>query len=258
MQQALVTIVVVTQNNLVGLERTMASLQPLASLARHPIDVLVIDGGSNDGTVKWLQAVKWHIRFISEPDDGIYDAMNKGIERGIGSYMWFLNAGDQSLIDDLTYEAIADMVYSWPIRPVLMFDYLLCISPGHDVQRRARRAVDLWHALPTSHQAIWYPTGVIRSHRYPPHLKLCGDYWITAMTIRSAPARNVRLTAVRFFTGGVSTGSGDLIGGEAALVQSEVLKLPRLVLWISRVRHRAAAAMRILQIRRASRESRAR
>lgn len=60
------------------------------------IEHLVIDGGSDDGTVQLLQeyADKGWISYISEPDKGIYDAMNKGLHRAHGKYIAFLNSDD--------------------------------------------------------------------------------------------------------------------------------------------------------------------
>lgn len=56
---------------------------------------IVIDGASNDGTIEDLQALDDpRARYLSEPDHGIYDAMNKGLKLATGEYVWFLNAGD--------------------------------------------------------------------------------------------------------------------------------------------------------------------
>ena len=62
------------------------------------IEYLVIDGGSKDGTVGIIQdfaASMPNLRWISEADRGLYDAMNKGLNLATGDFVWFLNAGDQ-------------------------------------------------------------------------------------------------------------------------------------------------------------------
>jgi glycosyltransferase involved in cell wall biosynthesis len=62
------------------------------------VELIVIDGGSKDGTVEYLQANEGNIDYwISEPDRGIYDAMNKAIAKAKGTYLLHLNAGDQLL-----------------------------------------------------------------------------------------------------------------------------------------------------------------
>jgi glycosyltransferase involved in cell wall biosynthesis len=71
------------------------------SILRHKdedVELIIVDGGSKDGTVEYLQAHESHIDYwISEPDLGIYDAMNKAIAKAKGTYLLHLNAGDQLL-----------------------------------------------------------------------------------------------------------------------------------------------------------------
>lgn len=57
---------------------------------------IVVDGGSNDGTREYLENLNgiFNLRFVSEPDNGIYDAMNKGIAMAQGKFALFLNSGD--------------------------------------------------------------------------------------------------------------------------------------------------------------------
>jgi glycosyltransferase involved in cell wall biosynthesis len=69
----------------------------LVSVLAQPADlaeVLVIDGGSQDETVDVLKSYESRVRWVSEPDHGIYDAMNKGIAMSRGRYLYFLGAGD--------------------------------------------------------------------------------------------------------------------------------------------------------------------
>lgn len=85
------TVVTVVLNDHAGLRRT------LASVSRQEIDGvehIVIDGQSTDGTLEVLRAHQDRLSYVSEPDDGIYDAMNKGIHRAAGTHIHFLNAGD--------------------------------------------------------------------------------------------------------------------------------------------------------------------
>lgn len=88
-----VSVVTVTLNNARGLEATLASL---ASLVVKPLEVLIVDGGSSDDTAMVAAAYKKRldIRFSSETDRGVYDAMNKGHRRCRGELVHYLNAGD--------------------------------------------------------------------------------------------------------------------------------------------------------------------
>jgi len=86
------SIITVVYNDCEGLTRTLASL---ALQENKNFEHIVIDGGSDDGT---LEVIKDNLKkidfFISEPDKGIYDAMNKGIKHSSADFVSFLNAGD--------------------------------------------------------------------------------------------------------------------------------------------------------------------
>ena len=75
------------------LPRNLASVRA-QGLAPGEIEHWVIDGGSKDGTVEWLQAQP-ELKFISEKDRGLSDAVNKGIQRATGEWILWLNADDE-------------------------------------------------------------------------------------------------------------------------------------------------------------------
>lgn len=88
-----ITVVTVTYNNKIGLQRTLNSLVRCKCL---PFEVVIVDGGSKDGTIEMVNTYKklLEIRFISEPDEGIYDAMNKGLRYVRTPLVHYLNSGD--------------------------------------------------------------------------------------------------------------------------------------------------------------------
>lgn len=74
---------------------------------------IVIDGGSNDKTLAIFEKYKGRIdKFISEPDNGIYNAMNKGIKLSSGEYLNFMNAGDYYFYNDVLKDIFADKSYN--------------------------------------------------------------------------------------------------------------------------------------------------
>lgn len=88
-----IDIITVVFNAKAELERTLSSVfsQNYANL-----NLIVIDGGSNDGTQELIKNNSDKFKFwISESDNGIYDAMNKGLNHATGDYVWFINAGDE-------------------------------------------------------------------------------------------------------------------------------------------------------------------
>ena len=99
------TIITINYNNTAGLKKTMESVLAQTS---NDFDYIVIDGASTDGSVEYLKTRNTkletrNVHFISEPDNGIYHAMNKGIRMAQGEYIHFLNSGDW-LVDEHVVE----------------------------------------------------------------------------------------------------------------------------------------------------------
>lgn len=112
----LLSIITITYNAEKFLERTLESI---VSQTDQDFEYLLIDGGSGDGTLEI--AGRYHDRInvrVSEPDKGLYDAMNKGLARASGSYVWFMNAGDEiaekQAVEKLknVMKQVPDVIYS--------------------------------------------------------------------------------------------------------------------------------------------------
>ena len=108
----IITIVTVCLNNKDMLKKTVCSVK--AQDYPH-IDYLVIDGASTDGTRDFLSNERI-LRWISEPDSGIYNAMNKGIRMAKGDWVIFMNAGDTFVTSDTISKIFsqgqeADVIY---------------------------------------------------------------------------------------------------------------------------------------------------
>jgi glycosyltransferase involved in cell wall biosynthesis len=94
-----ISIITVNYNDAAGLERTINSVINQTSL---DFEYIVIDGGSNDGSLEVIKKYQKRINFfISEKDSGIYNAMNKGIKVARGDYLFFLNSGDHFFDNDV-------------------------------------------------------------------------------------------------------------------------------------------------------------
>ncbi|MBP0904521.1 glycosyltransferase family 2 protein [Mariniflexile gromovii] len=109
-----ITIITINFNNFQGLKTTFESVK---NQTFQDFEYIVIDGGSSDGSLKLLKEHTNYIDYwVSEPDKGVYHAMNKGILKATGEYLLFLNSGDhfysnvalQESLDHLTEE---DIIY---------------------------------------------------------------------------------------------------------------------------------------------------
>lgn len=88
-----ISIITINYNNLEGLKRTVESVM---NQTWQEFEYIVIDGGSTDGSAAYIESQSEHLDYwVSEPDEGIYNAMNKGIAKAAGEYLLFLNSGDE-------------------------------------------------------------------------------------------------------------------------------------------------------------------
>lgn len=115
------SIITINYNNALGLKKTILSV---TSQSVNDFEHIIIDGDSNDGSKEVILKNKSSFSYwVSEPDEGIYHAMNKGIEVANGEYLLFLNSGDELYDEKVIYEILpvfskeTDIVYG-----DLMFD----------------------------------------------------------------------------------------------------------------------------------------
>jgi glycosyltransferase involved in cell wall biosynthesis len=114
------SIITVTLNASKLLEKTIQSIVFQSIPLTSNIEYIIIDGKSTDGTLNIIKKYELYInQWISELDDGIYDAMNKGLKLATGDYVWFINAGDsiyskrtiQKIVDKLDENHLPDIIY---------------------------------------------------------------------------------------------------------------------------------------------------
>lgn len=114
MDSPIATIVTVTYNACEALRKTVESVE---SQTFRNFEYVIVDGGSSDETTMWLQAYHSQLlTWISEPDEGIYDAMNKGVRMAHGEWVLFMNAGDCFAAEDVLERVFhihpaADVIY---------------------------------------------------------------------------------------------------------------------------------------------------
>ena len=101
------SIITVNFNNKAGLSKTLESI---LSQSCKDYELIVIDGGSTDGSKDLLEAHRDHIDYwVSEPDKGIYNGMNKGIQKARGEFINFMNSGD-TFYDKTTLQQVTEQM----------------------------------------------------------------------------------------------------------------------------------------------------
>lgn len=148
------SVVTVAFRNYEGVVKTWRSLRNLARDPGLSFEWIVVDGGSEDGTREFLRKRhgEFNLRFISEKDRGIYDAMNKGIALAQGRYTLFLNSGD-AFHDDAAL--FVRQLARQKGEAMYIGDALLDFGGGHKIRRKAKPGYYIYHSLPASHQAIF-------------------------------------------------------------------------------------------------------
>lgn len=198
-----ISIVTVCKNNKEGLIRTWESVLLQET---NDWEWIVIDGVSVDGTISFLKELSDpKVTYISEPDEGLYDAMNKGIERSSGQYLLFLNSGDQlqnpGVINEIKHSAkqnrLPDFLYGDSYEMTLRNDLYY---------KRARTYRTLWYGMFTNHQAMVYKRSSIGHIRYRLEYPIGADYAFTAeMLLRSkATSCYIPISICIFEQGGLS------------------------------------------------------
>lgn len=174
MPNPLLTVVTVTFNAKTAFLDTLASVR--TQTVRNRIEYLVIDGASSDGTVDEVREAAGRGEvdaWTSEPDRGIYDAMNKAVARARGEYVLFLNAGDRFPAAD-TLERFLDF---GDARPGFVWGDCEVHRAGKNLPDPAHRMLRfLYRQMTVSHQSLAIRTELLRSHPFDLTLKVAADY----------------------------------------------------------------------------------
>lgn len=175
------SIITVTKNNSDGLKKTHKSLD--GQTPRTEWEWIVIDGASEDNTTEFCEGLKEsfpNLRYTSEKDHGIYEAMNKGLMQAQGQYLLFLNAGDQLAAHDTLEKIISDLHDNMPD-----FFYGDSLEPQSDNKpmfyKKSRSHTDILRGMFTHHQSMIYARKIITTHhlRYHVFYDIAGDYDFT-------------------------------------------------------------------------------
>jgi putative colanic acid biosynthesis glycosyltransferase len=220
MTEPLLSIITVTKNNAKGLRWTTKSI---AVQQQSPeIEHIIIDGASTDNTQEIIQEyLNEKTKFISETDNGIYDAMNKGINQATGRYLWFLNAGDclpdayvlRDISREIKHNLAPDFIYGDARENGR-------IKSAHDASRYA------WGMF-THHQAMLYRRQMIGNLRFDTDYKIAADYAFTLNVLALAKRMHYyKRNLCDFQSGGISQINSALGRKENFEIRRDLLNMP--------------------------------
>lgn len=204
-----VSVITVVWNAAAELERTLANLSALDRSAAE-LEIVVIDGGSTDGTTAVMERYGELISFgVSEPDGGLYDAMNKGIRAATGDYLWFVNAGDTVFEADVLTHIFGDGA---PLADVYYGETLVVTPEGEALGLRRKRLPKgglTWRSLERG-MVVCHQSFIVRRQIAPLYdterYGLAADIdWVIECLKRAFSVADTGLILSCFTTGGMST-----------------------------------------------------
>lgn len=191
-----VTIITVCRNHAKELEKTIQSVE---NQTWQKKEYIVIDGASTDETLEVIQQHGDSItQWISEPDQGIYDAMNKGIRLAQGQWVIFMNAGDTFASTDTLQRVFqesqeADVIYG----DVIKWEHVKKAEPPHNA-----------HRMFFCHQSAFVKTSCLREFPFDTRHRMSADFkQIKQLYLSGKSFRQLDFPVAVFDTQGVSNTS---------------------------------------------------
>ena len=201
------SIITVTYNAEAVLEDT---IQSVISQTYHHVEYIIVDGASKDGTLSIIDRYRDRItRIVSEPDKGLYDAMNKGIKLATGDYLCFLNAGD-SFHEDDTLQLMVHSITGTELPDVLYGETAIVDEEGHFLRMRRLSAPENlnWKSFKDGmlvcHQAF-FPRREL-AEPYDLRYRFSADFdWRIRIMKKSHTLHNTHLTLIDYLNEGMTT-----------------------------------------------------
>lgn len=173
-QQPLVSIITVVFNGDKYLQQTIDSV---VNQSYKNIEYIIIDGGSTDRTLEIIEANKKHVaKWISEEDNGLYDAMNKGIDIADGELIGMINSDDWYELDAV--DIVVDAYLSNPHKKIFHADRYDTDMNEDRILRRFHPSVFKfkYYAMTYNHPSMFIKNEEYQIHKYNTKLNVLSDY----------------------------------------------------------------------------------
>jgi hypothetical protein len=199
----LITVITVVLNGEKTLEKTIESV---ISQTYPNVEYIIIDGGSTDGTLDIIKKYEDYIDYwVSEPDDSIYDAMNKGIIVSTGNYLYFMGSSDKIFSTSTIFFILSKINFR------VIENLLACvIKISHKNQPSYPK---LSNNIPIiHHQGALFNLGKLKEIGfYDLNYKIFSDFDLILRYIKRNGVRYIDTVACEFQVGGISTSRKNLL-----------------------------------------------
>lgn len=202
------SVITVCYNAQATLEDT---IQSVIAQTYHHVEYIIMDGASKDRTLSIINRYRDRITtVVSEPDKGLYDAMNKGLRLATGDYVCFLNAGDSFHEDDTLQQMVHTLRELTELPDVLYGETALVDAEGHFVRMRRLQAPEhlTWHSfrqgMLVCHQAFFAKRTL--AEPYDLRYRFSADFdWCIRIMKKSKVLHNTHLTLIDYLEEGMTT-----------------------------------------------------
>ena len=195
------SIITINYNNREGLQRTIDSV--LAQTWKD-FEWIVIDGGSTDGSRELIEQYHKHFAYwCSEPDKGVYNAMNKGIARAKGEYLNFMNSGDT-----FYEEETLKKVFNKSRNADVLYGDCMQVFGNRTELSRYPQCMELYalYGRPICHQTMMIRSQLLKDSGYDESYRICADYKHSLeMAMRGATFEHVGTVVCRYDMSGISS-----------------------------------------------------
>ena len=226
----ILSIITINRNNAAGLEKTMRSV---ASQVRGDFEYVVIDGASTDESVEVIRSFEAsfgeRLKWISESDKGIYNAMNKGIGMATGDYLQFLNSGDSLVSDDIT-KRMTEALKSKGYPSILYGNMLKDIPDGKAMRDRCFAGRDIsflgFYTGSLNHSSTYIRRSLFNRYgMYDENLKIVSDWkwFLQAIILGGEKPVYVDMDVTLFDMNGISEKNKALDKAERRRVLNELI-----------------------------------
>lgn len=203
------SIITVTYNAGKVLEDT---IQSVVFQTYRNVEYIIVDGGSKDNTLDVVHKYQERIsKVISEPDKGLYDAMNKGIRMATGDYLCFLNAGDE-LHENETLQKIVHTLKGKEFPDVIYGETAIIDEEGHFLHMRRLSTPEHLHwksfkqGMLVCHQAFFARRELALANPYDLQYRFSADFdWCIRIMKQSKDLHNTYLTIIDYLNEGMTT-----------------------------------------------------
>jgi glycosyltransferase involved in cell wall biosynthesis len=203
------SIITVTYNAGKVLEDT---IQSVVFQTYRNVEYIIVDGGSTDNTLDVVHKYQERIsKGISEPDKGLYDAMNKGIRMATGDYLCFLNAGDE-LHENETLQKIVYTLKGKELPDVIYGETAIVDEEGHFLHMRRLSTPEHLHwksfkeGMLVCHQAFLTRRELALANPYDLRYRFSADFdWCIRIMKQSKYLHNTHLTLIDYLNEGMTT-----------------------------------------------------